>query len=86
MRAMSRRWLISPDGPARMTMSPNSCSVLSRPCVFTEIWKLAWPGAGGAPTWPAATWTFCSRSAAITSPGVIEREASFSGSSQMRME
>ena len=42
-------------------------------------------GAGGAPSTPAATWTFCSRMARTTSVAVSCREASRSGSSQTRM-
>ncbi len=41
--------------------------------------------AGAAPTCPAATWTFCSRSAATTSSAVMLRPASLSGSSQSRI-
>ena len=38
------------------------------------------------PEAPAATWTFCSRSALTTSPAVIWRAASRSGSSHSRIE
>ena len=40
---------------------------------------------GSAPSWPAETWTFCSRTARTTSPAVRPREATLSGSSQMRI-
>jgi hypothetical protein len=42
-------------------------------------------GAGGAPSTPAATWTFCSRIARTTSVVVSWRDASRFGSSQTRM-
>ena len=41
--------------------------------------------AGASPTAPAATWTFCSRSAVTTSPAEIWRAASFCGSSHSRI-
>ena len=41
---------------------------------------------GGAPSCPAATCTFCSRMAFTTSPVVRPRAATFSGSSQTRIE
>ena len=41
-------------------MSPNCSGSLSRPRVVTVYWKVCVAGAGGWPTWPAATWTFCS--------------------------
>jgi hypothetical protein len=40
---------------------------------------------GSAPTTPAATCTFCSRTAATTSPAVMLRAAIFCGSSHRRM-
>ncbi len=43
-----------------------------------------WP-TGGSPILPAATWTFCSCSAPITSAVVSPRALSRSGSSQIRM-
>ncbi len=44
------------------------------------------PGTAGVPpSWPAETWAFWARIAAITSAGVRLWEASLSGSSQMRM-
>ena len=42
-------------------------------------------GTGGCPMRPAATWTFCSRSAATTSLAVMLRDANLSGSSHIRM-
>ncbi|SST10273.1 Uncharacterised protein [Acinetobacter baumannii] len=47
-------------------------------------WKAA-VESGAWPTAPAATWTFCSRTAAITSPAVSPRAAIRSGSSHRRM-
>ncbi len=43
-------------------------------------------GSGGLAEEPAATWTFCSRTASRMSPAVRSRAAIFSGSSQRRME
>ena len=47
-----------------------------------NIWSAS---AGASPTRPAATCTFCSRSAVTTSPAEICRAASFSGSSHSRI-
>ena len=66
-------------------MLPNSASDVSRPWVLIESWNVASDGAGGAPSTPAATWTFCSRIARTTSLAVSCRDASRSGSSQTRM-
>ena len=85
IRATSRRWVICPSGVARTTMSPNSSSVVRRPCALTSIWKVVFDGAGGAPRTPAATWMFCSRIDRTTSLVVSWRADSLSGSSQMRM-
>ena len=46
------------------------------------IWSTS---AGASPTAPAATCTFCSRSALVTSPADSWRAASFCGSSQRRI-
>ena len=46
---------------------------------------MASDGDGGAPSTPAATWMFCSRTARMTSVVVNWREASRLGSSQTRM-
>ncbi len=66
-------------------MWPNSSSVVRRPCALMVSWKVAPDGAGGAPSTPAATWTFCSRIARTTSVAVSWREASRFGSSHTRM-
>ncbi len=69
-----------------MTMSPNCCGVVSRPCVWTLSSKPDPPRAnGGAPTLPAATWTFCARRALTISIALRLRAAAFSGSIQMRI-
>ena len=65
-------------------MSPNCASSVSRPSVFTVTWKAALE-LGAWPTEPAATCTFCSRTAAITSPAVSPRAAIRPGSSHSRM-
>ncbi len=66
-------------------MSSNSAGSVNRPAARTLIWYV-WPGpGGGAPTWPAATCTFCSRSACTTSSAVMLRPASRSGSSHSRI-
>jgi hypothetical protein len=59
IRAMSRRRVIEPSSPARMMMFSNSSSLTSRPWVLIDNWKSVAPGAGGAPSEPAATWRFC---------------------------
>ena len=72
--------------PAAFTMMfSNSAGSLSRPTARTLTCRL-WPaGAGCWPTWPAATCTFCSRSAATTSEALSPRLATRTGSSQSRM-
>ena len=82
---MSFSLVICPSGVARTTMAPNCSSVLRRPWVLIESWKVVSDGAGGAPRTPAATWTFCSRITRTTSDAVRCREASLSGSSHTRM-
>ncbi len=75
---------MAPSEPVRTMMSPN-CSVdVRRPWVLTVSWNSA-PFDGEAPITPAATCTFCSRTAATTSDAVMPRAATFCGSSQMRM-
>ena len=65
--------------------SPKSVAWSSLPRVVIVNW-VRWPGTvGDWPTLPAATWRFCSRRAAATSPALRPRIASFSGSSQIRM-
>jgi len=66
-------------------MSPNCSALASRPSVLTVTWK-ADEVSGCCPTEPAATCTFCSRSAATTSLAVSPRVATRDGSSQTRME
>ncbi|MCY1422235.1 hypothetical protein D3C76_1008990 [compost metagenome] len=85
-RAISFKRVISPLAPERMMMFSNSSSLTRRPWVLTDSWKLVAPGAGGAPSWPAATWRFCSRMAVTTSVAVRLREATLFGSSQTRNE
>ncbi len=85
-RAMSLRRVISPSSAARTTMFSNSSSVTRRPWVLTDSWKLLALGAGGAPSWPAATCRFCSRMAVTTSVAVTLRDAVLFGSSQTRSE
>jgi hypothetical protein len=84
-RPMSRSRVICPSGVARMTMPANSSSVVRRPWALTESWKVVSAGLGGAPSTPAATWTFCSRIARTTSVAVSCRAESLSGSSHTRM-
>ena len=72
-------------GSLRTMMSANCSSLVRRPCVLTASWNSVPRGDGGAPTVPAATCAFCSRTAATTSPVVMLRAASLAGSSQMRM-
>jgi hypothetical protein len=63
----------------------NSGASDSRPIARTLI-VYSWPsGAGASPSAPAATCTFCSRSALSTSPAVMLRPASLVGSSHKRI-
>ena len=66
-------------------MSPNSCTVRSRPRTLIDSRKSFFFGDGSAPSWPADTCTFCSRTAAITSLAVSPRDASRFGSSHSRI-
>ena len=75
----------APDSPVRSTMSSNSEALVSRPLALIVYWNCWSPGTGGAPICPAETSRFCSRMAAMKSPGVIPRLASREGSSQIRM-
>ena len=53
-------WLTSAAGGSALTMMFSNCSTSdSRPRVLTVNWKPDPSGAGGPPSWPAATWTFC---------------------------
>jgi len=54
-----------------MMTSANSSGVLKRACDCTTSWKAADDAAGGELSAPAATWTFCSCRAVVTS--VTER-------------
>ena len=67
-------------------MLSNSLLSRSRPAARTLIWYDCPSRAGESPTLPAATLTFCSRSALTTSPAVMPRAASRGGSSQSRIE
>jgi hypothetical protein len=67
-------------------MLSNSRGSASRPTARTLIWKACPACDGGCPIWPAATCTFCSRSAFTTSPAVSLRLAIRAGSSQSRIE
>ncbi len=68
-------------------MSSNCSGVVSRPWALTVSWNEAAPGgSGGPPTVPAATCTFCSFTAAITSPVVIPRLYICGGFSHSRIE
>ena len=60
---------VSVRARALMMMAPNSSSVSRRPLVVMVYWKFRPSGFGGAPICPAATATFCARSAAMTSSG-----------------
>ena len=84
MRATSRRWVMAPSDPVRTMMSPNSSTLVRRPWVLTVSWNSE-PFDGDAPITPAATCTFCSRTAATMSDAVMPRAATFCGSSQTRM-
>ena len=84
---MSLRRVIRPSLPTLMTISPNCAGSVSRPSAVIVYWKADLPlGIGGAPTVPAATCTFCSLTAPITTPAVMLWTASLSGSSQRRIE
>jgi hypothetical protein len=79
--------LVTRPSAAVLTMMSSNCSTsLRRPSVVTVSWKATFSGAGGSPTAPAATCTFCSRMALTTSLVVRSRAWSRSGSSQTRIE
>ena len=71
--------------PAFTTMSSNWFTSVSRPAARTLSWYIWSTEDGSAPTAPAATCTFCSRSALVTSPAVSPRPASLFGSSHSRI-
>ena len=50
----------APSAPVLTMMSRNCSSSLRRPAALSAIWNSV-PFEGGAPSWPAATCTFCSR-------------------------
>ena len=85
MRATSESLVTAPPGAALTTMSPNSCSVVSRPLALIGSSKSAPVGEGEAPITPAATSAFCSRIALTMSLAERLRAATLSGSSQMRI-
>jgi len=85
MRPTSRRRVTCPASPVWTMISPNCSASTSRPCVLTEYWKASSWSTGGWPICPAATCTFCSRTARAMSPAVRPRAATRSGSSQIRM-
>jgi hypothetical protein len=74
-----------PSAPVRITIFPKSLGSARRPSVLTVSWYAVPGGAGCWPITPAATCTFCSRSAATTSPAVMPSSAIRSGSSHTRM-
>ena len=71
--------------PILTTMLPNWSGSDRRPRVSMLNWRAPGDGTGGWFSTPEATWTFCARSAATTSPAVMERAAIFSGSNQIRI-
>jgi hypothetical protein len=75
--------MVSPE--AFTMMSSKSLTSLRRPTARTLIWKACPAGAGCCPICPAATCTFCSRSAPTTSEAVSPRDATRTGSSHSRM-
>jgi hypothetical protein len=75
----------APSAEVRTTMSPNSSTVLRRPCALTDSCRSAPGSAGDWPITPAATCTFCSRMALTTSLVASWRSAIFSGFSHTRM-
>ena len=82
---MSLIRVMRPSGVRLTMMSANSSGSTSRPCVLRVIWIACPVPIGGWPICPVATGMFCSRIAATTSPAVMFRAASFSGSTQIRM-
>ena len=73
-----------PSSVARTITCSNSLGSLRRPFAVTATSKAEPVAFGGPPSEPPETCTFCSRSAAVTSPAVSPSAASRSGSSQMR--
>src|SRR5882724_4148849 len=58
---MSRSLVTSPLAPFLTMISPNSCSVCSRPCALMESCRSSPTSLGDDPTTPAAAWTFWAR-------------------------
>ena len=71
--------------PTLTMMSPNCSGVLSRPRISIGNWLICFTDAGGCPVCPGAAWMLWLRTALDTSMAVMPRDASFRGSSQMRM-
>jgi hypothetical protein len=86
MRATSRNRVTAPFGSVLSTMSPNSCSLESRPCALTESCRSRSAAPGDWPSTPAAACTFCSRIARTTSFAERSCSATLRGSSQTRIE
>ena len=78
--------VLGAGAPTLTMMSPNCSGVLSRPRISIGNWLVCRTEAGGCPVCPAAAWMLWSRMALATSMAVMPRDASFRGSSQMRME
>jgi len=85
MRATWESSTCSPFCPRLTTILPNSSSSMRRPLVLICSCVSADCESGGCPIPPAATCTFCSRIALITSFAVKPRAAILSGSSQTRI-
>ena len=82
---MSLMRTLEPSGRARTMMFSNAPTSSSRPCVRIVYWN-CWSGSlGAAPIWPAATCTFCSRTARTTSLVAMPRLAMRPASSHIRM-
>src|SRR3984893_15365175 len=75
----------APGGPTLMTMSPNCSGVLSRPRMSIGNWLVCRTEVGGCPVCPGAAWMLWLRTALATSWAVMPRDASFRGSTQIRM-
>ena len=82
---MSRIRVRRPPAVRFTMMSANSSGSTSRPFVLRVIWIDCPLPIGGWPTCPVGHGRFCSRIAVTTSPAVMLRAASFSGSTQTRM-
>ena len=76
---------MAPSGVVFRMIASNCSGVCSRDWALMVALSTVPGTAGVPPSWPAETWAFWARIAAITSPGVRLWAASLSGSSQMRM-